>query len=251
LFIAQPSLSKTIKKFETDFNVILLERSSKILRLTDAGNIFYEKSKEVIRLLNYMEAEIRNLSNNITGEISIGMSQIIETIFFSNIAKEYIEKFLQVKLNITEEEGLIIEKLIDEGNLDIGLCILPTSNKELEAQLIFEDNFVPESDDFSYHPYNTVNKKGYSFYTGYNFHPKLKFGVRYEHFNHGPLGETPSKLYEDLDIYTAGLTYYPLKGSRRNKLVLFYEYFDERNTAPGFSRPNNIIALAAQLFILN
>lgn len=117
--------------------------------------------------------------------------------------------------------------------------------------VIFEDNFVPESDDFSYHPYNTVNKKGYSFYTGYNFHPKLKFGVRYEHFNHGPLGETPSKLYEDLDIYTAGLTYYPLKGSRRNKLVLFYEYFDERNTAPGFSRPNNIIALAAQLFILN
>lgn len=117
--------------------------------------------------------------------------------------------------------------------------------------VIFEDNFVPESDDFSYHPYNTVSKKGYSFYTGYNFHPKFKFGVRYEHFDHGALGDTPSKQYENLDIYTVGLTYFPLKGSKRNKLVLFYERFDESKTAPGFRRPNNIIALAAQLFILN
>ena len=116
--------------------------------------------------------------------------------------------------------------------------------------VIFEDGFKPDSKDFSLHPYNTVDKSGYSFYAGYDFHPKLKFGVRYESFDHGALGATPKMDYEKLDIYTAGLTFYPLKGNKRNKIVLFYEHFNERNTAIGYSRPNDIIALAAQLFII-
>ena len=116
--------------------------------------------------------------------------------------------------------------------------------------VIFEDGFVPDSKDFSLHPYYTVDKTGYSLFAGYDINTKFRFGMRYEHFDQGPLGESPTKKYEDLNIYTVGLTFFPLKGNRRNKIVLFYEHFDERNTTPGFHRPNDIIALAAQLFFL-
>ncbi|MGO3182136.1 MAG: hypothetical protein ACTIJ9_04820 [Aequorivita sp.] len=116
--------------------------------------------------------------------------------------------------------------------------------------VVFEDGFKPDSDDFSHHPYNKVDKKGYSVFAGYEFHPQFKFGLRYEHFDHGPLGETPKKDYEQLNIYTAGLTYFPIKGNKRNKLVLFYEHFGEKKTIPGFDRPNDIIALAYQVQIV-
>lgn len=116
--------------------------------------------------------------------------------------------------------------------------------------VIFEDGFNPNSDDFTFSPYNTVDKKGYSVFAGYDIHPQMKFGLRYEHFNHGKLGETPSKQYEDLDIYTAGITYFPIKGNKRTKLVLFYEHFSEGNTAPGFKRNNDIIALAYQIVLI-
>lgn len=117
-------------------------------------------------------------------------------------------------------------------------------------QVVFDDGFVPDSKDFSLHPYNTVDKNGYSVFAGYDFHPKFKAGVRFERFDQGPLGSTPGKEYEQMDIYTAGVTFFPIEGNRRNKIVLFYEHFDERKTAPGFDRPNDIIGLAAQLFIL-
>ncbi|MDN6280572.1 MAG: hypothetical protein L0J45_06180 [Psychroflexus sp.] len=116
--------------------------------------------------------------------------------------------------------------------------------------VIFDGGFTPDSDDFSYHSYNTVNKKGYSLLAGYNFNSQWKASLRYEHFDHGSLGETPSKNYEELDIYTAGITFFPLKGNKRTKLVLFYEHFDESKTTPGFDRPNDIIALSYQLVLI-
>lgn len=116
--------------------------------------------------------------------------------------------------------------------------------------VVFEDGFKPDSDDFSYNPYYTVDKKGYSFLTAYNINSQFKVALRYEHFDHGALGDTPNKDYEKLNIYTAGLTYFPIKGNKRNKLSLFYEHFDENKTIPGFDRPNDIIALSYQIFII-
>lgn len=40
LFIAQPTISKTIKNLEDELQLILFDRSKKSLKLTDAGKIF-------------------------------------------------------------------------------------------------------------------------------------------------------------------------------------------------------------------
>lgn len=116
-------------------------------------------------------------------------------------------------------------------------------------KVIFDGGVTPGSDDYSLHPYTTLDKKGYSFLAAYNINSQWRAAVRFEQFDQGPLAES-SKNYEQLNIYTAGVTFFPIKGNKRNKLVLFYEHFDERKTAPGFSRPNDIIALAYQIQLI-
>jgi len=142
LYIAQPSLSKTIQKIEREFNIPLLHRSNKNLRLTDAGEIVYNKSKEVISIMESIQTEINDLSNVITGELRIGIPQIIGTVFFPEIAKLYSERFPKVKLNIKEEGSLIVEKLVDNGTLDIGFVVLPASLESLHSKLIYQDEFI-------------------------------------------------------------------------------------------------------------
>lgn len=44
-YLSQPSLSKAVKKLEAELRVELIERSTRHLRLTDAGQIVYQQGK--------------------------------------------------------------------------------------------------------------------------------------------------------------------------------------------------------------
>lgn len=114
---------------------------------------------------------------------------------------------------------------------------------------IFEDGQMPNFNDYSLHPYKTVNRQGYSFLVAYHITPKLEAAARYEHFDFGKLKEVPKLKYEDLDIYTVGLTFYPMK-NKRNKLSVYYEHFDEKNTIPGFNKPNDVFSIAYQIHFM-
>lgn len=142
LYIAQPSISKTVQKIEREFCSVLINRANKNISLTETGEIVYKRSKEILFLLENMQNEINDLSNTVTGELKIGIPQIIGTVFYPKIAKRFSERFPHVKLNIKEEGGLIVEKLVDNGTLDIGLVVYPPSIKTLNTELIYKDKFV-------------------------------------------------------------------------------------------------------------
>ena len=47
MHIAQPPLSRQIQLLEEELGVLLIQRSSRPLRLTDAGRVFYEEALQV------------------------------------------------------------------------------------------------------------------------------------------------------------------------------------------------------------
>ncbi|OHR66557.1 hypothetical protein HMPREF3291_01605 [Bacillus sp. HMSC76G11] len=142
LFVSQPSLSKTVQKLERELNVILFDRSTKSLRLTDSGLIVYEKSKEILSKIESISVSLYELSDLVTGKLHIGIPQIIGSFFFPKIAQTYSKKFPGVSLSIREKGGLIIEKLVGNGTLDIGFVVLPIANDTLHSKLIYQDEFV-------------------------------------------------------------------------------------------------------------
>src|SRR5699024_11728893 len=61
LYIAQPTISKAIKDLENELDMTLFDRSKRQLVLTDAGRVFYQKSKEILTLYNDLPREINSL----------------------------------------------------------------------------------------------------------------------------------------------------------------------------------------------
>ena len=47
LYIAQPTISKAVKDIEKELGMPLFDRSKRELKLTDAGQVFYQKCKEI------------------------------------------------------------------------------------------------------------------------------------------------------------------------------------------------------------
>jgi DNA-binding transcriptional LysR family regulator len=142
LFIAQPSLSKTIQKLEKKLSVTLFERSNRIIRLTDEGQLVYEKAITMLQQMKELKIELDDINEQIHGHLKVGLPQIIGTFFFPKVAKAFKQKYTEVTLEIVEEGGLNVEKLVEKGEVDVAFVVIPTQSKELEEQLIFEAPFV-------------------------------------------------------------------------------------------------------------
>lgn len=141
LYVGQPALSKTIQKLEQELNVALFDRTSKKIQLTDEGKLFYEKSKEILAKVNSIPEYLNELSQVISGEVKVGIPQIIGSVFFPQVAYRFMKRYPQVTLTTKEDGGVIIEKLVTQGELDIGFVVLPAANT-LDAELIYQDKFV-------------------------------------------------------------------------------------------------------------
>lgn len=142
LFISQPSLSKTIQRLEKRFDVTLFDRSNRIIRLTDEGMLFYEKATKILQEIKELTTELKDMDEHVKGHVKIGLPQIIGTFFFPQVAKIFAEEYQNVTLEIVEEGGLSVEKLVESGEVDVGFVVLPTQTNKLEEHLIFEASFV-------------------------------------------------------------------------------------------------------------
>ena len=61
LRIAQPPLSRQIQQLEDELEVVLIERGSRPVRLTDAGRLVYEQAMQVLERIEEMKAMARRL----------------------------------------------------------------------------------------------------------------------------------------------------------------------------------------------
>ncbi|MCG7337436.1 LysR family transcriptional regulator [Sporosarcina sp. ACRSM] len=141
LYVGQPALSKTIQKLEHELSVTLFDRSSKKIKLTDEGKLLYKMSKEILEKVQSIPESIGDLSDNIAGEVKVGIPQIIGSVFFPKVAYSFLHKYPNVSLSTKEAGGIIIENLVSQGELDIGFVVLPTVNS-LDSEQIFQDKFV-------------------------------------------------------------------------------------------------------------
>lgn len=141
-YFSQPTLSKAIQKLEDTLNVQLLERSTKHLNLTDAGKIVYKQGQQTLASLNEIYKQLDELKNVNSGSINLGMPPLIGTLFFPEIARKFHQQYPNVKIKLFELGAKVVEELVEDGQIDAGLIVLPTDNDLFQIQPFIVDNFV-------------------------------------------------------------------------------------------------------------
>ena len=74
LRVAQPALSRQIRKLEQELGVDLLVRHGRGVRLTGAGSILLERAEQMIHLLRNTGDEVRANANTVSGHVSLGLT---------------------------------------------------------------------------------------------------------------------------------------------------------------------------------
>lgn len=142
IYVSQPTLSKSIKKLESKLKVKLFERSTRKLILTDAGNLVYKQANKILGAANELTTLLDDLMNTPSGDIKIGIPPLIGTLFFPKIAGEFGRFNPEVNLQLFEHGAKKIEYLVEDGQVDVGIVVLPVSNTKFNVLPFIQEQFM-------------------------------------------------------------------------------------------------------------
>ncbi|PKR86366.1 LysR family transcriptional regulator [Heyndrickxia camelliae] len=141
-YVSQPSLSKIVKKLEEELQVELFDRSTRHLRLTDAGKIVYQQGRKALAPLNELHILLDELRNLEIGEIKIGIPPLIGTLFFPEIARKFHADYPKVKLHLVELGAKRIATIVEDSQIDLGIIVLPADEEKFNVYPFITDEFV-------------------------------------------------------------------------------------------------------------
>ncbi len=99
LHISQPSLSNAIKKLEEEIGSPLLERNTRNLQLTEAGEVLFERAKVIVKNMEVLKIEMDEVIIHGTREITIGVMESIKHWLpkvIANYKKDYPEMIIHL-----------------------------------------------------------------------------------------------------------------------------------------------------------
>lgn len=140
-YVSQPSLSKSIKKLEGELRVELLDRSTRHVVLTDAGDIVYQQGKKVMHSIKDLHILLGDLMDVKTGQIKLGIPPLIGTLFFPGIARMFNKVYPDINLMLIERGAKLVGSLVENGEVDMGIIVLPTDEKQFDFEPFIEDEF--------------------------------------------------------------------------------------------------------------
>jgi len=141
-YLSQPALSKAVKKLEEELHVELFERSKRELKLTDAGKIVYQQGVKALLPLTELTTLLDELMNIEIGELKMGIPPLIGTLFFPSIARNFNALYPKVSLELVELGAKRIGDLVEEGQIDLGIIVLPSDHTKFNITPFIKDEFV-------------------------------------------------------------------------------------------------------------
>jgi DNA-binding transcriptional LysR family regulator len=128
LHVSQPPLSFQIKAIEREVGVMLLNRTTRQVSLTDAGIVLLQRAKRVLALVDETTEEIKAIAAGGAGTLRVGftISTSFNAFFYHSIYS-YRRAFSNVKVTFSEMlSGEQIEALAQD-RIDIGFLRWPYS----------------------------------------------------------------------------------------------------------------------------
>ncbi|MGY3862358.1 DNA-binding transcriptional regulator OxyR [Aeromonas lacus] len=120
-FVSQPTLSGQLRKLEDELGVILIERTSRKVLFTPAGDAMAQQARRVLKEVRELKSIGQHFSEPMSGEIHIGFIPTVGPYLLPRIIQALRESFPQLEFYLYEEQTQSLLKRLEEGELD---CVI-------------------------------------------------------------------------------------------------------------------------------
>lgn len=142
LNMTQPPLSRQVQLLERILGVMLLDRTSRSVRLTPAGRTFLIEARRIIRLSESAALTIRKVASGETGRVAVGFTAASGYSFLPQLVHLGQSHFPNVNLTLREMvTGEQTEALLT-GRIDLGLIRPPLTRPEFDKVRVMTEPLV-------------------------------------------------------------------------------------------------------------
>ena len=119
--MALSAVSQRLKKMEELYGVKLVERHSRGIRLTGAGDVLLYHARCVMQACDRLNGEMGEISRGLTREIRLLANTVASTVFLPGVLGRFLAHEPDIDIRLEERPSRDIIKAIEDGEADIGI----------------------------------------------------------------------------------------------------------------------------------
>ncbi len=133
LHVSTSFVSRQVTRLEDRLDVRLLQRTTRKVHLTDMGQVYYERSREILDQFESLESEMADLQEKPRGLVRITAAGEYAESFVAPAVAEFVSKYPEVSVDL--ETTMRVVDIIEEG-FDIAIRMSALSDSSLIARKV-------------------------------------------------------------------------------------------------------------------
>jgi DNA-binding transcriptional LysR family regulator len=131
--ISQSNASQVVHQLEERLGVQLLDRSKRPFVLTPEGDRYFEGARQIVRLYDELEEDVRTLHNASAGRLLVASIYSVGLAHMSLFMRQFSAKYpnAQVRLEYLHPDRVL--EVVEQGDVDLGLVSYPEETRTLAA----------------------------------------------------------------------------------------------------------------------
>ena len=142
MHVSQPSVSNYITSLERELGTVLINRSTKPLSATFAGENFFDKAKEMLLLKQETLEMLRNLSDDVSGDLRIMASSVPALYILPKMLAEFHNLYPEVSFIMKQADTADVVQGIAAHKADIGFAGSIIANQKCDFTAIADEELV-------------------------------------------------------------------------------------------------------------
>ena len=143
LHIAQPPLSQQIKQLESELGVVLLQRSTRKVELTPAGERYLERARDILAAVDTAGGEAGRIAAGLVGRLAIGFTGSATYDLLPSLTRALRSDLPGIELDLRGEmlTPVQVECLV-AGSLDMGFLRPPVTHPDIEVRILRREPLI-------------------------------------------------------------------------------------------------------------
>lgn len=129
LHVSQPTISRQIKDLEDELGVVLFDRGTRSIDLTQAGSYFVDQARQIVALADKTVANVQR-TQEIQGRITIGCAEAPMMVSIATAVNKLRESAPKVQVDLYSSDATDVDNRLQSGLVDFGVVMEPTDKRD-------------------------------------------------------------------------------------------------------------------------
>ncbi|MFD2045803.1 LysR family transcriptional regulator [Ornithinibacillus salinisoli] len=125
LYLTQPAITFQMRQLEKDLGGKLFAKQGRNIIITEFGRLFYTEAKQMVEQYEKSMGVVQRFKQGYQKLFRLAISPMLADTILPTIIHKYIDSNPHVELSITVKESIDIPKVVENGEVDIGLSCMP------------------------------------------------------------------------------------------------------------------------------